>query len=52
MEKQFTNLKDTLLKIRIIKCGIRLCGYLSSLTEDISENFIVSLSFDNFDAIE
>ena len=52
MEKQFTNLKDTLLKIRIIKCGIRLCGHLSSLTEDVSENFIVSLLFENCDEIE
>jgi hypothetical protein len=43
MEKQFTELKDTLLKIRIIKCGIRLCGHLSVLTEDISNDWIVSL---------
>ncbi|CAF3938847.1 unnamed protein product [Adineta steineri] len=40
MEKQFTELKDTLYKIRIIKCGIRLCGHLSVLTEDISNDWI------------
>lgn len=43
MGKQFTDLSNTLLKIRIIKCGIRLCGNLSVLTEDISNNWIVSL---------
>lgn len=43
MEKQFTDVKDTLLKIRIIKCGIRLCGYLCVITEDISNDLIVSL---------
>jgi hypothetical protein len=48
MEKQFTELKDTLLKIRIIKCGIRLCGYLCVLTEDISNDWIVSLVFRDF----
>ncbi|CAF3511851.1 unnamed protein product [Rotaria sp. Silwood1] len=42
MEKQFTELKDTLLKIRIIKCGVRLCGYLSVLTEDISNDWTKS----------
>lgn len=41
MEKQFIELKDTLLKIRIIKCGIRLCGHLSVLTEDLSNDWIV-----------
>jgi hypothetical protein len=45
MEKQFTDLTNTLLKIRIIKCGIRLCGHLCSLTEDISNDWIVRLSF-------
>jgi hypothetical protein len=44
MDKQFTELKDTLLKIRIIKCGIRLCGHLSFLTDEISSDWIVSLS--------
>lgn len=52
MEKQFTKLEDTLLKIRIIKCGVRLCGHLCLLTEDISEDFIVSLHLDNWDKIE
>jgi len=45
MEKQFIELKDTLLKIRVIKCGVRLCGHLSVLTEDISNDWIVSLVF-------
>ena len=42
IEKQFTELENTLLKIRIIKCGVRLCGHLSLLTEGLSEDFIVS----------
>jgi hypothetical protein len=45
MEKQFIELKDTLLKIRIIKCGVRLCGQLSVLTEDLSNDWIVCLFF-------
>lgn len=44
MEKQFTQLEETLLKIRIIKCGLRLCGHLSSLTETLSEDWIVSVN--------
>lgn len=40
--KQFTELDATLLKIRIIKCGIRLSGHLSVLTEEISNEWIVS----------
>ncbi|UJR28969.1 hypothetical protein I4U23_010187 [Adineta vaga] len=40
MTKQFTELKDTLFKIRILKCGIRLCGHLSVLTEEISNDWI------------
>ena len=42
MSKQFTELNDTLLKIRMMKCGIRLCGHLSVLTEETSETWIVS----------
>jgi hypothetical protein len=42
MEKQFTELQDTLFKIRIMKCGIRLCGHLSVLTEDISNDWMVN----------
>ena len=45
LEKQFTDFKDTLLKIRIIKCGIRLCGHLSLLTEDLSNDWIVNFDF-------
>jgi hypothetical protein len=48
MQKQFTELKDTLLKIRIIKCGVRLCGHLSVLTEDMSNDWIVSAVVQDF----
>ena len=51
MEKQFTDLKNILLKIRIIKCGIRLCGHLSVLTENLSNNWIVGFCFDFFPTI-
>jgi hypothetical protein len=47
MDRQFTELKDTLLKIRAIKCGVRLCGHLSVLTEEMGNDWVVSriLSF-------
>jgi hypothetical protein len=48
MEKQFTDLTNTLLKIRIIKCGIRLSGHLCLITEDLSNNWIVNLSIERF----
>ncbi|CAF1554201.1 unnamed protein product, partial [Adineta ricciae] len=38
--KQVAHLKDTLINIRIMKCGIRLCGHLSVLTEDLSNSWI------------
>jgi len=41
LDKQFVDIKETLLKIRLIKCGIRLCGHLSLLNEDLSNNWIV-----------
>ena len=42
MSKQFTELDQTLLKIRIMKCGVRLCGQLSVLTEEISDQWMIS----------
>jgi hypothetical protein len=45
MEKQFTEFKDALFKLRIMKCGIRLCGHLSVLTEDISNDWMVNSLF-------
>jgi hypothetical protein len=41
MSTQFTDLSETLLKIRLIKCGIRLCGHLCVLTEELSNDWIV-----------
>ena len=52
MEKQFTQLEDTLLKIRMIKCGLRLCGHLSSLTEILSEDWIVSSNRSQYELIK
>lgn len=52
IENQFTELENTLLKIRIIKCGVRLCGHLSLLTEDLSEDFIVSSIYRNTESID
>ncbi|CAF0900246.1 unnamed protein product, partial [Didymodactylos carnosus] len=40
MDKQFLDRKDTVLKIRLLKCGIRLCGQLTMLNEDFNNEWV------------